>query len=71
MLSSSTYSHLGETVAGGGVGGPVLVGAGLVALDDQLLYLGHFVIGLIALEEGVRVLLQYAENRSPKAAVFY
>lgn len=55
-------SHLGETVAGGVGGGPVLVGAGLIALGDQLLDLGHFVVRFIALEEGVRILLQYAEH---------
>ena len=55
------YAHLGETVAGGVGGGPVLVGAGLIALGDQLLDLGHFVVRFIALEEGVRILLQDAE----------
>ena len=56
------YAHLGEAVAGGVGGGPVLVGAGLVALGDQLLDLGHFVVRFATLEEGVRVLLQYAEH---------
>lgn len=55
-------AHLGETVAGGIGGSPVLVGSSLVALGNEALDLGDFVVGLVALEEGVRILLQDAEH---------
>ena len=55
-------AHLGEAVTGGIRRGPVLVGAGLIALGDQALDLGNLFVRLNTLQERIRILLQDAEH---------